>query len=100
MRRAVGVVVACCLVVVPGARAWTWPTDGDVLRPFLLGANPYAGGQHRGVDVAGAAGSDVRAPAGGVVSFAGSLPTNGKTVTIQTPDGYAVTLVHLGSIGM
>ena len=37
------------------------------------------------------------APASGTVSFAGTVPTNGKTVTIQTPDGYAVTLVHLGS---
>ncbi|HET7515931.1 MAG TPA: M23 family metallopeptidase, partial [Gaiella sp.] len=82
------------------AMAWSWPTDGDVLRPFVLGGDAYAAGQHRGLDVAGSEGSPVRAPAGGTVSFAGSLPTYGRGVTIQTADGYAVTLVHLGSIGV
>jgi hypothetical protein len=82
------------------AAAWSWPADGDVLRPFTLGGDAYAPGQHRGVDVGGQEGSPVRAPAAGTVSFAGSLPTYGRGVTILTPDGYAVTLVHLGSIGV
>ena len=38
------------------ALAWTWPAAGPVLRPFTLGDDPYAGGQHRGVDIAGANG--------------------------------------------
>ena len=42
---------------VPPALAWTWPVDGPVLRPFTLGDDPYAGGQHRGVDIAGEEGS-------------------------------------------
>lgn len=81
-----------------GAGAWTWPTDGPVLRPFVFGDNPYLGGQHRGLDVGGAAAGSVVAPAGGTVSFAGAVPGGGKTVTIATADGYAVTLVHLGSL--
>ncbi len=88
------------LVVSGSAMAWSWPADGDVLRPFALGGDAYAAGQHRGVDVAGPEGSPVRAPAAGTVSFAGSLPTYGRGVTIVTADGYAVTLVHLGSIGV
>src|SRR6478736_4994637 len=80
--------------------AWSWPADGDVLRPFALGGDAYAAGQHRGVDVAGSEGSAVRAPASGTVTFAGSLPIYGRGVTIATADGYAVTLVHLGSIGV
>ena len=32
--------------------------------------------------------------------FAGSVPTNGKTMTIETPSGLAVSLTHLGSIGV
>ena len=36
----------------------------------------------------------------GTVSFAGTVPTNGKTVTIETADGYSVTLTHLGSIAL
>ena len=37
----------------------------------------------------------MRAPAAGVVSFVGVVPSSGRTVTIQT-DGYAVSLTHLG----
>ena len=88
------------LVLSGSAMAWSWPADGDVLRPFALGGDAYAAGQHRGVDVAGSEGSAVRAPASGTVTFAGSLPTYGRGVTIATADGYAVTLVHLGSIGV
>jgi Peptidase family M23 len=80
------------------ASAWTWPVDGPVLRPFSFGSDPYAAGQHRGIDIGAPTGTPVRAAAGGVVSFAGTVPNGGKTVTIQTPTGYAVTLVHLGSI--
>ena len=83
------------LVVTPQASAWSWPLRGEVLRPYSLGPDPYAAGQHRGVDVAGSAGEAVRAPAAGVVSFVGVVPSSGRTVTIQT-DGYAVSLTHLG----
>jgi hypothetical protein len=84
----------------PPALAWTWPADGPVLRPFVLGDDPYAAAQHRGVDIASPSGGLVRAPASGVVSFAGTVPGGGRTVTIQTGDGYSVTLVHLGAIAV
>jgi hypothetical protein len=88
------------LVWAPGANAWSWPVRGPVLQPFSFDeAHPYAPGQHRGVDIgADAAGESVIAPAAGTVSFAGTVPTSGKSVTIQTADGYSVTLTHLGSI--
>lgn len=84
----------------PPALAWTWPADGPVLRPFVLGDDPYAGGQHRGADIAAPSGTPVRAPAAGIVSFTGSVPGGGRAVTVQTADGYSVTLVHLGSIAV
>lgn len=84
----------------PPALAWTWPVDGPVLRPFALGDDPYAAGQHRGIDVAAAPGTDVRSPASGTITFAGTVPGGGRTVTVETPDGYSVTLVHLGRIAM
>jgi hypothetical protein len=84
----------------PPALAWTWPADGPVLRPFTLGDDPYAGGQHRGIDVAGPAGAPVRSPAAGVVSFAGTVPGGGRALTVRTADGYSVTLVHLGAISV
>jgi hypothetical protein len=80
------------------ALAWTWPVAGPVLQPFALEGNPYAAGQHRGIDVAADDGAPVLAPAGGTVTFAGTVPTGGRTVTIKTSDGFAVTLLHLGAI--
>ena len=88
------------LVLASPAKAWTWPASGPVLQAFRYGSDPYAAGQHRGIDVGGDAGAPVAAPRTGVVSFAGSLPTNGLSVTIETADGFSVTLVHLGSIAV
>ena len=76
--------------------------QGPVLQAFSYDeAHPYAAGQHRGIDIgADAEGETVVAPAEGTVSFAGTVPTSGKSVTIETADGYSVTLTHLGSIGV
>ncbi len=71
-----------------------------MLRPFGLGDDPYAGGQHRGIDVGGKEGEPVLAPRAGIIAFAGSMPGSGRSVTIRTADGYSVTLVHLGSLGV
>ena len=99
MRRVFPAAVLAALFFVPGAGAWAWPAAGDVVQPFSFDpAHPYAAGQHRGIDIAGDAGSTVVAPEGGSVSFAGTVPTSGKSVTILTGDGYAVTLTHLGSV--
>ena len=99
MRRFIVIAALAAAVVLAlpgGAHAWSWPTDGAVLRPFALGTNVYAGGQHRGIDLAAPAGSAVRAPAAGIVTFQGTVPTHGRIVSILTPDGYSVTLTHLG----
>ena len=97
MRCALVAAVFAALVGAPAGHAWTWPADGSVLRGFSFGDDPYAGGQHRGIDVGGRLGSSVWAPHAGSISFAGTVPTNGLTVTIQTDGGLSVTLVHLGS---
>jgi hypothetical protein len=90
------------LVWVPVANAWSWPVHGKVLAPFSYDeAHPYHAGQHRGIDIAaGATGDPVVAPEGGTVSFAGFVPTSGESLTIETTDGYSVTLTHLGSLGV
>ena len=94
-------VLLVALAAVPAAHAWTWPTDGQVLQPFSFDpASPYAAGQHRGVDLAGSPGDAVRAPKAGTVSFAGTVPGSGKSVTIETADGWSVTLTHLGTISV
>lgn len=50
---------------------WLWPVDPPraIVRPFVAPATPYSAG-HRGVDIAAPDGV-VRAPASGVVRFAG-----------------------------
>jgi hypothetical protein len=93
-------VVFAFLVGAAPASAWTWPVEGPVIQQFSLGSDPYAGGQHRGIDIGAPSGASVSAPASGLVSFAGSVPGGGRTVTIRTEDGYAVTLVHLGEIAI
>ena len=87
-------------VGVQPALAWTWPVDGPVLQTFNVDPNPYAGGQHRGIEVGAPVGAPVLAPTDGTVSFAGSVAANGRTVTIQTAEGLSVTLVQLGTISV
>ncbi|HEY2354256.1 MAG TPA: M23 family metallopeptidase [Gaiellaceae bacterium] len=95
-------VVVMFFVWVPVASAWSWPVNGPVLEPFSYDeAHPYAAGQHRGIDIgATASGDPVASPESGTVSFAGFVPTSGESLTIQTTDGYSVTLTHLGSISV
>src|SRR6266436_6269692 len=88
MRRALIVVCAVALIVVPSAAAWTWPVKGPVLQKFTMGADPYAAGQHRGIDIA--------APASGKVRWAATVAVSSNCVRIHAADGYSVTLVHLG----
>src|SRR5688572_26726590 len=89
--------IALGLVAASPAAAWSWPADGPVLRGFEFGGAEYHEHGHSGIDIGGEAGATVRAPAGGSVSFAGWLPGNGRTLTLRTSDGFAVTLLHLGA---
>ncbi len=104
MRRLVPVVLVLVLafvLFVPCAGAWTWPVGGPLLETFSFDqAHPYAAGQRRGIAIGADSGTPVLAPASGVVSFAGTVAANGKTVTIETPAGLAVSLTHLGSLAV
>jgi murein DD-endopeptidase MepM/ murein hydrolase activator NlpD len=77
---------------------WAWPVRGAVLTPYRNGADPYAGGQHRGIDVAAPVGTVVVAAAAGTVRFAGVAGSSGLTVSIRTADGRLDTsYLHLSA---
>jgi hypothetical protein len=97
MRRSLAVLVAAALVQAPAAAGWSWPVDGPVLRSFALGNDPYAAGQHRGIDIGAAPGTTVRAAAAGSVSFVGTVPAGGRAVTVRTAGGLSVTYLELGT---
>jgi len=64
--------VAAGAIPSPAAGLWTWPVTGPILRAFDPPDNPYGAG-HRGIDVGTSVGTAIRAPAAGVVSFAGKV---------------------------
>jgi Peptidase family M23 len=101
MRRSLLAALALFPLVASTAHAWTWPVDGPVLSTFAFDpAHPYAAGERRGIEVGAHDGAAVAAPAAGTVSFAGTVPDSGRSVTIETPDGYSVTLTQLRSLAV
>jgi murein DD-endopeptidase MepM/ murein hydrolase activator NlpD len=78
--------------------SWTWPVAGPVIRAFDPPDNPFGSG-HRGIDVAAALGTPVRAAAGGTVSFAG--PVGGRLfVTVDHGGGLESTYSFLDAISV
>lgn len=94
----------CALLVAHASPAsalgWSSPL-GECTVVTAYGAE-YGGHTHRGVDLAGDAGDAVRAPAGGTVVFAGSVPADGggtcNAVTIELPSGDRVSLLPLSEV--
>jgi Peptidase family M23 len=82
----------------PAPAAWVWPLNGEVVTTYRNGEDPYAAGQHRGIDIAGPVGAAVVAAAGGEVRFAGPAGSSGLTVSVRTGDGFDTSYLHLGSV--
>ncbi|CCH89785.1 Peptidase M23 [Modestobacter italicus] len=88
-------VVGCLVAGAPGTSAaagpWGRPLPGSptVTRAFEPPPTPYADG-HRGVDLAGAAGTPVLAAGAGVVAFAG-LVAGRPVVSVVHPGGLRTT---------
>ena len=93
-------VLALLAVAPPALAAWTWPLPGEVITPYRNGDDPYAGGQHRGIDIVGALGAPVVAAAAGEVLFAGTAGSSGVTVSIRTGEGLDTSYLHLSSVAV
>ena len=72
-----------------------WPIRGEVLSRFgVTGVSQ----RNSGIDIAGEAGSPVRASAGGRVGYVGDMVAEqGLTVLIVHPDGWRTVYSHLAS---
>ncbi|WP_300345459.1 M23 family metallopeptidase [Nesterenkonia sp.] len=68
------------------AADWVRPVPGEVVEHFEAPPAPWAAG-HRGVDLAASPGAQIRAPAGGVVSFSGVVVDRG-VLSINHGSGY------------
>jgi len=95
------------LLMLPGALAhasaageptWRWPLRGSVVGSFrVTPAAPYARGQRRGIEVAAASGSTVRAACPGRVTFAGPVPRYGLAVSVRC-GALVATYLRLGHL--
>src|SRR5215210_8463811 len=80
--------------------AWVWPVAGKVITPYRNGTDPYATGQHRGIDIAAPVGAPVVAAAGGEVRFAATAGSSGLTISVRTGDGFDTSYLHLSSLAV
>src|SRR3954454_1044467 len=80
------------------AGGWTWPVRGRVVTQFRNGGDPYAAGQHRGVDLAAPVGTPVVTATAGTIIYAGVVGSSGLTVPARTSDGrYELSYLHLSA---
>jgi hypothetical protein len=96
--------LAVALNLLPGTATadsgggWTWPIRGPVVTTYRNGSDPYAAGQHRGVDIGAPVGARVVAATRGTVTFAGTVGSSGLTVAERTADGrFDLSYLHLAS---
>ncbi len=73
-----------------------WPTEGHVSSRFGPRTSPFTGQpqQHTGVDIAAPPGTPIRAPADGVVTFAGTLPGYGHALVLTHGFGFKTFYGH------
>jgi len=77
------------LLLAPAAPSgWDWPVDPPhrIVRPFEAPATRYSAG-HRGIDISSPVAASVRAPAAGVVHFAGVV-VDRPVLSLEHPGGY------------
>jgi hypothetical protein len=108
LRKRIGIVSAGLLLAslgLPGiaraAAGWHWPVRGSVITRYRNGTDPYAAGQHRGIDIAAPVGAPVLAASAGTVRFEGRVGNSGLVVDVRTADGrYDTSYLHLSAIAV
>ena len=77
-----------------------YPVRGWITSPYGYRRDPFTGRRefHEGVDIAAPIGAPIRAPADGVVVFAGRKPGYGKMVILDHGYGYSTAYGHCSKI--
>lgn len=79
------------------AERFIWPVEGRISGRFgnqrIYNGTP--GSAHSGMDIAAASGTPVKAPASGVVTFAGDLYLTGGTILLDHGHGVSSNFLHL-----
>jgi peptidase M23-like protein len=78
---------------------WRWPVRGPVVEAFRTGPDPFAAGQHRGIDIAAPIRTPVRSACSGRVTFAGFAATAGRTVSVAC-GRLTASYLHLAAIAV
>jgi hypothetical protein len=93
--------LAAIALAAPPARgaSWSWPVRGRVAVAFRLGADPFAAGQHRGIEIAARAGAPVRAACAGRIAFAGRVAARGPVVS-EICGMLTATYLQLGALAV
>lgn len=81
--------------------AFIWPVQGRISGRFGNQRiyDGHAGSAHSGMDIAAAAGTPVRAPASGIVSFADAgLYLTGGTILLDHGHGFSSNFLHLSRL--
>ena len=75
---------------------WTAPVEGRLSSAFGKRADPFTQATrfHRGVDIAAAAGTPIRAAQSGTVVFSGHLSGYGNTIIVEHGGGYRTLYGH------
>lgn len=74
--------------------AFLMPTRGRLSSPFGM----RWGRMHRGIDIAKAQGSDIKASDGGTVTFSGVMGSYGKMIEIDHGNGYKTRYAHCSKL--
>jgi hypothetical protein len=83
------------------AATWRWPLRGPVEQRFAYtSATPFTRGQHRGITIAGTAGTPVFAACAGRVSFAGVVPGGRGTGVTVICGALTATYLRLASVAV
>ncbi|MEA2390892.1 MAG: hypothetical protein QOK31_1001 [Solirubrobacteraceae bacterium] len=79
-----------------GRTRWLWPLRGPLVARFHVGADRFAPGQRRGIDIAAPAGAIVRAACPGRVTFTGRVAAAGRVVAVAC-GRLSATYLHLAT---